>query len=70
MVGEVTRGHLKSSCKVISRDKGDLTKNVDKFVSGIIVKVINLGVWIWRCWQWWNMSERLSKVTNQGHLKR
>ena len=44
VVGEVTRGHLRSSCKVISRDKGDLTKNFNKFVSGIIGKVIYLGV--------------------------
>ena len=43
-VEEVTRGHLKSSCKVISRDKGVLTKKVDKFVSGIIGKVIYLVV--------------------------
>ena len=44
VVEEVTRGHLRSSCKVISRDKGDLTKNFNKFVSGIIGKVIYLGV--------------------------
>ena len=36
VVEEVTRGHLNSSSNVISRDKGDLTKHVDKFVSGII----------------------------------
>ena len=42
VVEEVTRGHLKLSSKVISRYKGDLTK---KFVSGIIGKVIYLGVW-------------------------
>ena len=60
VVEEVTRDHLKSSCKVISRDKGDLTKIVDKFVSGIIGKVIYLGVkWILRCWQWWNMSPKV-----------
>ena len=44
VVKEVTRGHLKSSSKVISRYKGDLTKNFDKFVSGIIGNVIYLGV--------------------------
>ena len=44
VVEEVTRGHLKSLSKVISRYKGDLTKNVDKFVSGIIGKVIYLEV--------------------------
>ena len=44
-IDEVTRGHLKPSSKVISRYKADLTKNCDKFVCGIIGKVIYLGVW-------------------------
>ena len=44
MVEEVTRGHLLSSPKVISRDKGDLTENFDKFMFGIIAMVIYLGV--------------------------
>ena len=42
VVEKVTRGHLKSSSKVISKYKGNLTKNFDKFVSGIIGKVIYL----------------------------
>ena len=39
---KVTKGHLMSSYKVISKYKGDLTKNLTKFVSGIIGKVIYL----------------------------
>ena len=42
VVGKVTRGHLKSSSKVISRDNGDFNKKIGKFVSGIIGKVIYL----------------------------
>ena len=45
VVEEVTRGHFKSSFKVISRYKSDLTNIFDKFVSGIIGKVIYLGVY-------------------------
>ena len=30
VVGKVTRGHLKSSSKVIAKYKGDLTKNFDQ----------------------------------------
>ena len=30
VVEKVTRGHLKSSAKVISKYKGDLTKNFDQ----------------------------------------
>ena len=42
VVEKVTRGHLKSSSKVISKHKGDLTKTLTKFVSVIIGKVIYL----------------------------
>ena len=34
VVDKITGGHLKSSSKVIARDKSDLTKNIDQvFVS-------------------------------------
>ena len=43
VVEKVTRGHSKSSFKVISKDKGDLTKNFEKkIVSGVIGNVIYL----------------------------
>ena len=39
---KVTRGHLKSSSKVISRDKGALTKNFDQVC-----------VWYhWKCYRY------------------
>ena len=72
---KVNRGHLKSSSKVISKYKGDLTKNFDQ-------------VCVWYHWKGYlsgpwesdngNLDvgsggighQRLLKVTNQGHLKR
>ena len=45
VVEEVTKGHLEWSSKVISREKDDLTKKFDKFVSGIIGKDTYLEVW-------------------------
>ena len=74
LVQKVTRGHLKSSSKDISKYKGDLTKNFDQ-------------VCVWHHWNgylsgpWesdnghWDAGsggighQRLLKVTDQGHLK-
>ena len=58
VVEKVTRGHLKSSSKVISKYKGDLTKNLDQvklcLVSLERLSIWPVGVWQWtlRCWQW------------------
>ena len=72
VVEKVTRGHFKSSSKVISKYKGDLTKTLTNFVSGIIGKVIYLA----RGSLTMNIEmlalargighQRLLKVTNQG----
>ena len=76
VVEKVTRGHLMSSSKVISKYKGDLTNNFDQ-----------VGVWYhWKALALARESltmdiemmtvargiihQRLLKVTNQGHLKR
>ena len=79
VVEKVTRGHLKSSSKVISKHKSDLTKNVDQvcvWLCGIIRKVIYLA----RGSLTMDIEmlalargighQRFLKVTNQGHLKR
>ena len=73
VVEEVTRGHLKSSCKVISRDKGDLTETLKQVCVWYHRKGDLSGSLITGYWDAGSggiFYQRLLKVTNQGHLKR
>ena len=69
VVEEITRGHSKSSCQVISRDKGDLPKSV------CLVSLERLFIWesengYLDAGSGGICHQRLLKVTNQGYLKR
>ena len=75
VVEKVTRGRLKSSAKVISKYKGELTKNVDQVCVWYHWKVYLSGTWESDNRHWDTGSggighQRLLEVTNQGHLKR
>ena len=75
VVEKVTRGQLKSSAKVISKYKGELTKNVDQVCVWYPWKGYLSGTWESDKGQWNTGSggighQRLLDVTNQGHFKR
>ena len=75
VVEKVTRGHLKSSSKVISKYHGDLTKNFEQVCVWYHWKGYLSGPWESDNGHWDAGSggighQRLLKVTNQGHLKR
>ena len=53
VVEKITRGHLKSSPKVISKYKGDLTKNFAQVCVLYHWKGYLSGAWeSLRCWHW------------------
>ena len=76
VVGEkVTRGHSKSSFKVISKYKGNLTKHFDLVCVRYHWKGYLSGPWEsdnghWDAGSGGIVHQRLLKVTNQGYLKR
>ena len=75
VVEKVTRGHSKSSFKVISKFKGDLNKNFDQVCVWYHWKGYLYGPWEsdnghWDAGNGGIEHQRLLKVTNQGHLKR
>ena len=75
VVEKVTKGHLWSSPKVISKYKGDLTKNFDQVCVWHHWKGYPSGPWEsdnghWDAGSDGTGHQRLLKVTNQGHLNR
>ena len=75
VVEKVTRGLLKSPSKVISKYKGDLTKNFDQVCAWYHWKDYLSGPWESDSGHSDAGSgeirhQRLLKVTNQGHLKK
>ena len=75
VVEKVTRGHSKSSFKVISKYNGDLSKKIDKVCVWYHWKGYLSGPWAsdnghWDADSGGIVQQRLLKVTNQGHLKR
>ena len=75
VVEKVTRAHLKSSPKVISKYKGDLTKKIYQVCVWYHWKGYLSGSWEsdnghWDAGSGGIRHQRLLKVTNQGHLKK
>ena len=60
VIEKVTRGHLKSSFKVISKYKGDLTENFAQVCVWYHWKGYLSGPWesdkTLRCWQWCDLT--------------
>ena len=61
VVEKVTRGHLKTSSKVISKHRGDYTKNFGQACvwyhwKGYLSGPWESDKWTLRCWKWWDWS--------------